>query len=74
MFLLQLYPCYLPDLLSSRPLIVSGRFIGTCSGSVKVSGTLADLSSFVVDVKVQKAKDFPLERVRSFILYSLLKC
>ncbi|XP_049393031.1 uncharacterized protein LOC125857473 isoform X1 [Solanum stenotomum] len=59
----ELYPCYLPDLLSSRPLIVSGRFIGTCPGSVKVSGTLADLSSFVVDVKVQKAKDFPLERV-----------
>ncbi|KAH0728786.1 hypothetical protein KY290_003489 [Solanum tuberosum] len=59
----ELYPCYLPDLLSSRPLIVSGRFIGTCPSSVKVSGTLADLSSFVVDVKVQKAKDFPLERV-----------
>uniref|UniRef100_A0A3Q7FW48 VWFA domain-containing protein n=1 Tax=Solanum lycopersicum TaxID=4081 RepID=A0A3Q7FW48_SOLLC len=59
----ELYPCYLPDLLSSRPLIVSGRFIGTCPGSVKVSGTLADLSSFVVNVKVQKAKDLPLERV-----------
>ncbi|KAM3380029.1 putative protein isoform X1 [Capsicum galapagoense] len=59
----ELYPCYLPDLLSSRPLIVSGRFIGTCPDSVKVSGTLEDSSNFVVDVKVQKAKDFPLERV-----------
>lgn len=59
----ELYPCYLPDLLSSRPLIVSGRFIGTCPDSVKVSGTLADSSNFLVDVKVQKAKDFPLERV-----------
>ncbi|MCD9644018.1 hypothetical protein HAX54_031976 [Datura stramonium] len=59
----ELYPCYLPDMLSSRPLIVSGRFIGTCPDSVKVSGTLADSSNFVVDVKVQKAKDFPLERV-----------
>ncbi|XP_060205986.1 uncharacterized protein LOC132633521 isoform X2 [Lycium barbarum] len=59
----ELYPCYLPDLLSSRPLIVSGRFIGTCPDSVKVSGTLADSTNFEVDVKVQKAKDFPLERV-----------
>ncbi|XP_047266213.1 uncharacterized protein LOC107864701 isoform X3 [Capsicum annuum] len=59
----ELYPCYLPDLLSSRPLIVSGRFIGTCPDSVKVSGTFEDSSNFVVDVKVQKAKDFPLERV-----------
>ncbi|KAJ8535817.1 hypothetical protein K7X08_034218 [Anisodus acutangulus] len=59
----ELYPCYLPDVLSSRPLIVSGRFIGTCPDSVKVSGTLSDSSNFVVDVKVQKAKDFPLERI-----------
>ncbi|XP_009764209.1 uncharacterized protein [Nicotiana sylvestris] len=59
----ELYPCYLPDLLSSRPLIVSGRLFGNCPDSVKVSGTLADSSNFVVDVKVQKAKDFPLERV-----------
>ncbi|OIT27188.1 PREDICTED: von Willebrand factor A domain-containing protein DDB_G0285981-like [Nicotiana attenuata] len=59
----ELYPCYLPDLLSSRPLIVSGRLFGNCPDSVKVSGTSADSSNFVVDVKVQKAKDFPLERV-----------
>ncbi|XP_009625881.1 uncharacterized protein [Nicotiana tomentosiformis] len=59
----ELYPCYLPDLLSSRSLIVSGRLFGNCPDSIKVSGTLADSSNFVVDVKVQKAKDFPLERV-----------
>ncbi|CAN4089165.1 unnamed protein product [Withania somnifera] len=59
----ELYPCYLPDLFSSRPLIFSGRFIGTFPDSVKVSGRLADSSNFVIDVKVQKAKDFPLERV-----------
>lgn len=60
---LQLYPSHLPDLSSGSPLIVSGRYTGNFPHLVKFSGTLADLGNFMVSAKVQKAKDFPMERV-----------
>lgn len=60
---LELYPFHIPDLSTESPLIVSGRYHGNFPDSVKVGGNLADLSNFVVDVKVQNAKDFPLDRV-----------
>lgn len=44
-------------------MIVSGRYSGIFPESVKVSGILADLSSFVINVKAQKAKDIPLDKV-----------
>lgn len=69
---LQLYPFHIPDLSTGSPLIVSGRYHGNFPYSVKVGGNLADLSSFVVDVKVQKVKDFPLDRVISQVLKLIL--
>ncbi|CAK9179859.1 unnamed protein product [Ilex paraguariensis] len=60
---LELYPVHIPDLLSGSPLIMSGRYHGNIPDSVKASGTLADLSNFVIDVKVQKAKDISIDRV-----------
>ncbi|CAK9150109.1 unnamed protein product [Ilex paraguariensis] len=60
---LELYPIHLPDLLSGSPLIISGRYCGNIPNSVKASGTLADLSNFVIDVKVQKTKGMSIERV-----------
>uniref|UniRef100_A0A5B6Z9T2 Putative inter-alpha-trypsin inhibitor heavy chain H3 isoform X1 n=1 Tax=Davidia involucrata TaxID=16924 RepID=A0A5B6Z9T2_DAVIN len=59
----ELYPFQIPDLLSGSPLIISGRYHGDLPNSLKVSGTLADMSNFTVDVKVQKAKDMPLDKV-----------
>ncbi|KAA8540232.1 hypothetical protein F0562_024205 [Nyssa sinensis] len=59
----ELYPFHIPDLLSGSPLILSGRYHGDLPDSVKACGTLADMSDFMVDVKVQKAKDIPLDRV-----------
>lgn len=59
----QLYPIRIPDLSAGCPVFVSGRYSGCFPESVKVSGILADLSSFVIDVKAQKAKDIPLDRV-----------
>ncbi|XP_027124870.1 uncharacterized protein [Coffea arabica] len=60
---LELYPFQLPDLLSESPLLVSGRYTGKFPDSVKFRGTLADLENYVIDAKVQKAKDFPMERM-----------
>ncbi|OVA08327.1 von Willebrand factor [Macleaya cordata] len=60
---LEIYPSQVPDLLSGSPLIVSGRYEGKFPDFLKARGVLADLSNFEVDLKVQKAKDIPLDRV-----------
>ncbi|PON43600.1 Nucleoside diphosphate kinase [Parasponia andersonii] len=60
---LELFPSNIPDLSTGSPLIVSGRYDGNFPDIIKVSGTLADLSNFTVDLKVQKAKDMPLNRM-----------
>ncbi|KAF5732104.1 putative inter-alpha-trypsin inhibitor heavy chain [Tripterygium wilfordii] len=60
---LELFPSHIPDLSSESPLILSGRYTGNLPESFKVNGTLADMSSFVLDLKVLKAKDLPLDRV-----------
>ncbi|KAJ7963305.1 putative Inter-alpha-trypsin inhibitor heavy chain-related [Quillaja saponaria] len=60
---LELFPNHIPDVSSGTPLIVSGRYDGRFPDSIKVHGTLADLSNFVIDLKVQKEKDLPLHRV-----------
>ncbi|KAK1436917.1 hypothetical protein QVD17_02701 [Tagetes erecta] len=59
----EIFPSRLPDLLSGSPLIVSGRFRGKFLDNVKARGYLADLSTRVIDVKVMKANDLPLELV-----------
>lgn len=60
---LELFPSHIPDLSSGSPLIVSGRYDGSFPDTVKISVTLADMNSFVIDLKVQRAKDVPLDRV-----------
>ncbi|KAH7865192.1 hypothetical protein Vadar_003383 [Vaccinium darrowii] len=60
---LELYPNSIPDLSSESPLIVSGRFHGNFPESCKASGVLPDMSNFIVDLKVQKPKGMPLDRV-----------
>ncbi|PRQ51598.1 putative von Willebrand factor, type A [Rosa chinensis] len=60
---LELFPSNILDLSSGSPLIISGRYEGSFPPSVKVSGTLADMSNFAIDLKVQRSKDFPLDRV-----------
>ena len=63
-----MYPSRIPDLSAGCPVIVSGRYSGKFPDTLKASGTLSDLSRFVVDVKAQNAKDIPLDRVISKIL------
>ena len=62
--LLQLFPSNIPDLSSESPLIVSGRYYGNLPNIIKLSGTLADMSNFTIDLKTLKAKDLPLNKVR----------
>ncbi|KAI3935553.1 hypothetical protein MKW98_012745 [Papaver atlanticum] len=59
----EVYPSLFPDLLSGMPLTVSGRYEGRFPDSVKIKGVLADMSNYEVDLKLQQAKDIPLDRV-----------
>lgn len=45
-------------------MVVSGRYEGKFPDSAKAKGSLADMSDFFVDLKVQNAKDIPLDKVR----------
>jgi hypothetical protein len=58
-----LLPFCIPDLSCGCPLIVSGRYSGNFPDSVKLSGILADMRKFTIDIKAQKAKDLPVDRV-----------
>ncbi|XP_054783588.1 uncharacterized protein LOC129290718 isoform X2 [Prosopis cineraria] len=60
---LELFPFYIPDLSLESPLIISGRYDGTFPDSIKVKGTLADMSNFEVDLKVRREKDIRLTNV-----------
>ncbi|KAJ1439938.1 von Willebrand factor, type A [Sesbania bispinosa] len=59
----EIYPAHIPDLSSDCPLILSGRYKGSFPEVFEVKGVLAEFSSFVIDVTIQKAKDIPVQRV-----------
>ncbi|XP_061342895.1 uncharacterized protein LOC133289048 isoform X2 [Gastrolobium bilobum] len=62
---LELFPTHIPDLSFGSPLIISGRYSGTFPESVKITGTLADMTNFVVDLEVKREKDIQLSNVLS---------
>ncbi|KAK7281314.1 hypothetical protein RIF29_09182 [Crotalaria pallida] len=59
----EVYPSHIPDLSSEGPLTLSGRYKGSFPEILQVKGVLADFSNFEVDMKIQKAKDIPVQRV-----------
>ncbi|KAK7291791.1 hypothetical protein RIF29_07215 [Crotalaria pallida] len=59
----EVYPSHIPDLSSEGPLILSGRYKGSFPETLKVKGVLADFRNFALDMKIQKAKDIPLQTV-----------
>ncbi|ONK75104.1 uncharacterized protein A4U43_C03F13360 [Asparagus officinalis] len=59
----EVYPFNIPDLSLGCPLVVSGRYEGRFPDSAKAKGSLADMSDSFVDLKVQIAKDTPLDKV-----------
>lgn len=60
---LKLHPSTFQDLSCGCPLIISGRYEGKLPESLVVRGTLADMTTFVTDLKIRKAKDIPLDKV-----------
>ncbi|KAL8458724.1 hypothetical protein ACS0TY_036292 [Phlomoides rotata] len=60
---LEIHPVHIPDLSSGCPLLISGRYHGSFPDSVEVCGTLEDGSNFELNVKVQNAKDIPIDKV-----------
>ncbi|KAF8112470.1 hypothetical protein N665_0064s0097 [Sinapis alba] len=59
----EVYPSNIPDLTSSSPLMIYGRYRGKFPENVKANGLLGDLSSFSVELTVQSSKDMPLDKV-----------
>ncbi|KAL8171627.1 hypothetical protein V2J09_023431 [Rumex salicifolius] len=60
---LTFYPADIRDLSCQSPLLLSGRYSGDFPESIKVHGILADMSSFVMNLKARQAKDIPLDKV-----------
>ncbi|XVF25240.1 hypothetical protein REPUB_Repub13aG0196200 [Reevesia pubescens] len=71
---LELFPSHIPDLSFGSPLIVSGRYKGDFPDVIKVNGMLADMSTFVTDLKVQNAKDVPFDRILTRRQIDILTC
>ncbi|KAL0697918.1 hypothetical protein Bca4012_054040 [Brassica carinata] len=59
----EVYPSNIPDLTSSSPLMIYGRYRGKFPENVKANGLLGDFSSFSAELTVQSAKDMPLHKV-----------
>uniref|UniRef100_M4DJ47 VWFA domain-containing protein n=1 Tax=Brassica campestris TaxID=3711 RepID=M4DJ47_BRACM len=59
----EVCPSNIPDLTSSSPLMIYGRYRGKFPENVKANGLLGDFSSFSVELTVQSAKDMPLDKV-----------
>ncbi|CAB4318492.1 unnamed protein product [Prunus armeniaca] len=59
----EVFPSHIPDLSSESPLTVSGRFRGSFPNTLKAKGLSPDMSSIVIDLKLQDAKDIPLDMV-----------
>ncbi|KAL8215481.1 hypothetical protein R6Q57_022318 [Mikania cordata] len=60
---LQIYPSAFIDLCSEGPLIVFGHYRGGFPDILKVKGIRADMANFTIDLKVQQAKEIPLDEV-----------
>lgn len=63
-----MYPPVIQDLSSECPVVISGRFKGKLSESLKLYGKLADMSNFVADLKVWKAEDILVDKVCLFLI------
>ncbi|KAL2336418.1 hypothetical protein Fmac_010864 [Flemingia macrophylla] len=61
----ETFQTHIQDLSYESPLILSGRYSGTFPELVKVTGTLADMTNFAVDLKVKREKDMQLSNVLS---------
>ncbi|KAL4318094.1 hypothetical protein GQ457_18G001640 [Hibiscus cannabinus] len=61
--LIEVYSSCIPDLSFESPLTICGRYQGSFPDILKANGILGDMSNFVMDLKVVRTKDIPLDRV-----------
>ncbi|CAA2992772.1 inter alpha-trypsin inhibitor, heavy chain 4-like isoform X1 [Olea europaea subsp. europaea] len=59
----EVFPSRIPDLSFESPLIISGRYRGSFPETLKVKGILGDISNFSLDLRVQVAKDIPIDKI-----------
>ncbi|XVE97879.1 hypothetical protein REPUB_Repub03eG0056800 [Reevesia pubescens] len=59
---IEVYSSCIPDLSFESPLTICGRYQGSFPDTLKARGILGDLSSFIMDLKIERA-DIPLDRV-----------
>ncbi|KAB2065340.1 hypothetical protein ES319_A09G083100v1 [Gossypium barbadense] len=71
---LELFPSRIPDLSLGSPSIMSGRYKGDFPDTLKVKGRLADMSTFIMDLKVQNAKDMSFDRILTRRQIDILTC
>ncbi|KVH94016.1 von Willebrand factor, type A [Cynara cardunculus var. scolymus] len=50
-------------LLFHGPLVLFGKYTGAFPDTLKAMGILADMSNFTIDLKVQRTKDIPLDKI-----------
>lgn len=60
---LEVYPSVIPDIRSEGPLIIFGQYRGGFPDTLKVKGLLANMSTFTIDLKVQRSKEIPLDKI-----------
>ncbi|KAL5728559.1 hypothetical protein ACHQM5_001630 [Ranunculus cassubicifolius] len=59
----EAHPFPIPDITSKGPVIVSGRYDGKFPKMLKARGFGPDMSKVTLDLKVDQAKDIPLDKV-----------
>lgn len=69
---IEVYSSRIPDLLFESPLTICGRYQGSFPDTLRAKGILGNLSSFITDLKVERAKDMPLDRVLGRLQIDLL--
>ncbi|CAL0317955.1 unnamed protein product [Lupinus luteus] len=63
-----LFPNHIPDLSLGSLFIISGRCDGTFPESVKVTGTLADMTNFVMELKILSKRHIDLVTADAWLL------
>ncbi|KAK8348604.1 hypothetical protein V6Z12_A06G090700 [Gossypium hirsutum] len=60
---IEVYSSCIPDLSSESPLTICGRCQGSFPDTLKAKGILGDLSSVIIDLKIEKAMDISLDKI-----------
>lgn len=60
---IEVYPSSTPDISSESTLTICGNYCGKFPDTIKARGVSGDFSSFATELKIERAKDIPLDKV-----------